>query len=161
LQRLAAAGRADDARIDLELDRDDTATGRRQAALARAAQPTADAKQAAWSAVVDDDALPNALLGATIGGFMQADQVDLLKPYVDRYFTVARTVWSDRTTETAQDILMGLFPVYVIDETTVEAADAFLADTSLPAPVRRLVSEGRDSVERALRARACDAAASR
>lgn len=161
LQRLAAAGRIQGDRIDEELTRDDTATGRRQAALARAAQPTAAAKQAAWSAVVDDDALPNALLGATIAGFMQADQVDLLKPYVDQYFTVARTVWSDRTTETAQDILMGLFPVYVIDPSTVEAAEAFLADTTLPAPVRRLVAEGRDSVERALRARACDAAASR
>jgi aminopeptidase N len=159
LQRLAAAGRADNARIEAELDRDDTATGRRQAALARAAQPTADAKQSAWAAVIDNDDLPNAMLGATIGGFMQADQVDLLRPYVDRYFTVARTVWSDRTTETAQDILMGLFPVYVIDPSTVAAADAFLADASLPAPVLRLVSEGRDSVERALRARACDAAA--
>ncbi len=44
LQRLAATGAADDGEIDAELRRDDTATGQRQAALARAARPTRSGK---------------------------------------------------------------------------------------------------------------------
>jgi aminopeptidase N len=158
LLRLAASGRASDDAVDAELSRDDTATGRRQAATVRAAMPTPEAKAAAWSAMTQDDSLPNAILGATIMGFMQPDQVELLAPYVDRYFTMAENVWAERSTETAQDLLMGLYPVYVIDEATVAAADRFLATDRL-APVRRLVGEGRDSTLRALRARTRDAVA--
>jgi aminopeptidase N len=157
LLRLAASGRASATDVDAELTRDDTATGRRHAATVRAAMPTAEAKAAAWAAMTQDDALPNAMLGATIIGFMQPDQVELLTPYVEQYFTLAQDVWEVRTTETAQDLLMGLYPVYVIDEATVAAADRFLAAGRL-APVERLVGEGRDSTLRALRARACDAA---
>ncbi len=58
LQRLVAHGRAEDDRIELELDSDDTATGRRQAALARAARPTAEAKEQAWAEVVDRRTCP-------------------------------------------------------------------------------------------------------
>lgn len=160
LQQLVASGRRGATDIDAELVLDDTATGRRQAALARAAIPTAEGKAAAWSAIVDDDSLPNAMLGATIGGFLAPDQRELLDPYVAPYFEVAATVWQTRTNETAQDILVGVFPVFSIDEATIAAADQFLAREDLVAPVRRLVSEGRDSMERAMRARACDAAAS-
>jgi aminopeptidase N len=108
--------------------------------------------------MIDDDALPNAMLGATIIGFMQPDQVDLLRPYVERYYAFAGDIWSQRTTETAQDLLMGLYPVYVIEPATVAAADDFLAGDH-PSPVSRLVGEGRDATQRALRARACDEAA--
>ena len=45
---LAAAGRAGDAEIDAELERDTTIAGKEQAAAARVAQPTAEAKAAAW-----------------------------------------------------------------------------------------------------------------
>jgi aminopeptidase N len=159
VQRLAASGRIDADAIDRELERDDTATGRRQAATARAARPTSEAKAEAWSAMVDSDTLPNAVLGATIMGFMQPDQVDLLRPYVARYFELAQSVWTDRTTETAQDLLIGLYPVYVVEPATIEAADTFLLGEHL-APVSRLVSEGRDATVRALQARACDADAS-
>jgi len=160
LQQLVAAGRRDATAIDAELTLDNTATGQRQAALARASIPTAEAKATAWSSIVDDDSLPNAILGATIGGFLDPDQRPLLDAYVDPYFEVAGTVWQMRSNETAQDILMGLFPVFSIDATTIAAADAFLQREDLVPAVRRLVSEGRDSLERAMRARACDAASS-
>ena len=71
LHQLVAAGLADDAEIERELDADDTATGRRQAAAALAARPTAAAKAEAWSSVVDGDELPNAIQTAIIGGFSQ------------------------------------------------------------------------------------------
>jgi len=66
---LVTTGVRGDAAIDAELERDSTASGQRQAAGVRAARPTAAAKEEAWSSVVDSDALPNALMTATIAGF--------------------------------------------------------------------------------------------
>ena len=159
LTHLVAAGRRDVEAIDAELTRDDTAAGRRQAANARAARPTAEAKAAAWSAVLENDELPNAMQTATIGGFQQAGQTDLLRPYVARYFDAAVEAWGARSTEMAQNIVMGLYPMLVVEPATLEASDAFLARTDLHPALRRLVAEGRDGIERALRARDCDRAA--
>jgi len=160
LHRLVAAGVADAAAIERELDRDDTATGRRHAAAARAALPTLEAKEEAWASVVERDELPNAILSSVIGGFAQADQRDLLHPFVPRYFAALEEVWATRTNETAQTIVIGLFPTLLADQATLEAADAWLAEhpDSVPA-LRRLVVEARDGVARALRAQQRDAAA--
>ena len=158
LQRLVAHGRFEDDRIQLELDSDDTATGRRQAAVARAARPTAVAKELAWAEIVDRTDLPNAIMDATIGGFVQPDQVDLLRAYRDRYFEVLPRVWAERTMEMAQSITMGLYPMLLVDDETVAATDACLAG-DLNSAARRLVGEGRDGVLRAMRARAKDATA--
>jgi aminopeptidase N len=51
------------------------------------------------------------------------------------------------------------YPALDVSRSTVDATDAFLADPRHPAPLRRLVEDGRDGVVRALAARACDAAA--
>ena len=157
LQRLVSQGEADESLIEAELSSDDTATGRRQAAVARAARPTAVAKELAWADIIDRHDLPNALMNATIGGFVQPDQVDLLRPYRTAYFEALPRVWRDRTMEMAQDITMSLYPVYLVDEETLSQTDAFLAAPDLAAPLRRLLGEGRDGVVRAMRARAKDA----
>ena len=158
LQRLVAKGRFEDDTIESELAGDDTATGRRQAAVARAARPSAVAKELAWAEVVDRTDLPNAILEATIGGFMQPDHVEELVAFRDRYFEVLPRIWSERTMEMAQGITMGLYPVFLVDEETVAATDAFLTG-DLNSAVRRLVGEGRDGILRAMRARAKDATA--
>jgi len=157
LHRLVSAGRADATDIEREVDRDDTAAGRRHAAKAMAARPTPEAKQAAWSSVLDDTELPNAIQTATIGGFAQPDQLELLRPYVERYFVGLDEVWASRTNETAQNIVIGLFPGLLAEPSTLDAADAWLAGhpDSVPA-LRRLVVEARDGVARALRAQARD-----
>ena len=157
LQRLVSQGEADESLIEAELASDDTATGRRQAAVARAARPTAVAKELAWADIIDRHDLPNALMNATIGGFVQPDQVDLLRPYRAAYFEVLPRVWRDRTMEMAQDITMSLYPAYLVDEETLSQTDAFLAAPDLASPLRRLLGEGRDGVVRAMRARAKDA----
>ena len=156
LVRLVSVGRLDETAVDAELARDDTAAGRRHAATARAARPTAEAKAAAWSAVVDSDELPNAMQTATIGGFQQAEQGDLLRPYVAPYFAAVERVWASRSTEMAQNIVIGLFPTLVVEQATVDASDAFLARPDLHPALRRLVGEGRDGLVRALRAQQRD-----
>ncbi len=158
LHTLVAAGAADDAEIDRELDRDDTATGRRHAAAARAARPSAAAKQEAWDAVMRDDELPNAVLAAVIGGFAHPDQLELIRPYVSVYFDSLTDVWSKRTNETAQNIVIGLFPMMLAEQSTVDAADGWLAaNTDAVGSLRRLVAEARDGVARAVRAQTRDA----
>jgi aminopeptidase N len=79
---------------------------------------------------------------------------------VQRYFEDVRDVWARRTSELAQTVVEGLFPRWVSTCTreTVAAADAFLADPEIPSALRRLVSEGRADVVRALRAREADQA---
>ena len=156
LKRLVATGvRGDDA-VDAELARDDTATGRRHATEARAARPTAAAKAQAWADAVERDDLPNALLSATIAGFVQPHQRDLLAPYVEPYFAAVDEVWRSRTNDTAQTIVVGLYPTLLASPDLVARTDAYLAGGSPPPALRRLVLEGRDGVLRALRAQARD-----
>ncbi|HSN06510.1 MAG TPA: aminopeptidase N [Candidatus Angelobacter sp.] len=158
LQRLLALGAADPAEIDTELAADDTATGRRQAATARAAVPTMAAKEAAFAAAVESDELPNALLVATLVGFVQADQRELHRAFLPRYFAALPEVWNTRTNETAQTIVLGLYPATLVEQSTLDLTDEFLARDDVPAGARRLVREGRDGIERSLRCQARDSA---
>ena len=158
LHQLVAAGKADDSEIDRELDRDDTATGRRQAAATLAARPRPEAKEEAWSSVMDNDDLPNSIQTAVIGGFARDGQQDLLRPFVERYFASLIDVWSARTNETAQSVVIGLFPTLLAEQSTVDVADAWLEGQRGAAPaLRRLVVEARDGVARSLHAQSFDA----
>ena len=156
LQALVAHGAAAEAEIDAELERDPTSTGLRQAERARALVPTAEAKERAWQRAVHDDELPNAVNEAIISGFSHPAQRALLAPYVERYFADVAGVWERRTSERAQPVVMGLFPAWAVDKNTVDAADAWLADAGHPPALRRLVSEGRAGIVRALAAREFD-----
>jgi aminopeptidase N len=98
---------------------------------------------------------------AVIAGFAHRTQGELVRPYMQRYFAEVRGVWERRTSELAQNVVVGLFPTWssTVERATVDAADAFLADPDVPAALRRLVGEGRADVLRALSARAADQAA--
>ncbi|WP_215455504.1 aminopeptidase N [Streptomyces sp. ATCC 21386] len=159
VQRLAAVGRYDEAEIAGEYERDRTAAGERHAATARASRPTPEAKAEAWSQVVESDKLPNAVQEAVIGGFVQTDQRDLLAPYTDKYFEVVKSIWDSRSHEIAQQIAVGLYPTVQVSADTLHKTDTWLATAEPNAALRRLVSESRSGVERALRAQAADAAA--
>ncbi|WP_045557572.1 aminopeptidase N [Streptomyces sp. FxanaA7] len=159
VQRLAAVGRYDEAEIAGEYERDRTAAGERHAATARASRPTPEAKAEAWSQVVESGKLPNALQEAVIGGFVQTDQRDLLAPYTDKYFEVVKSVWDSRSHEIAQQIAVGLYPTVQVSTDTLHKTDTWLSAAEPNAALRRLVSESRSGVERALRAQEADAAA--
>lgn len=155
LQALVSAGVKGDSDIDAELARDNTATGMRQATMARAARPTRAAKEAAWDSVFNDTDLPNTIIESTIGGFQDPDQLALMRSFVDRYFDELPAVWEKQTMEMAQVITSGMYPVFVPSTELVDMTNAFLAKQTMPTMVR-LVTEARDGVERALRAQAKD-----
>ncbi len=157
LSSLVAAGAASEDEIARELDRDSTANGERAAAVARAAIPTEAAKLAAWNSVVQSDELPNAVQESVIVGFSKVHDVELLRPFVERYFAAIERVWTTRTNEIAQQIVTGLYPTLLADESLVSASDAWLEAHPQVAPaLRRLITENRDGVARALRAQARD-----
>ncbi|HEX6500057.1 MAG TPA: aminopeptidase N [Micromonosporaceae bacterium] len=159
LQALVAGGASDEAAIEAELDRDRTAGGERQAAMARALVPTPEAKAEVWRRLTGTEPLPNWLQRAMLGGFYHPAQVELTAPYATRYFEVLDRIWATRDSEVAQEFVEAAYPAYHVTEETASASDAWLAEAGHPAPLRRLVAEGRDAVVRALRGRACDAAA--
>ncbi|MBN1170760.1 MAG: aminopeptidase N [Micromonosporaceae bacterium] len=158
LQALVAGGIADAGAIESELEQDRTASGERQAAMARALIPTAAAKAATWQRLVSDDHLPNWLQRAMLQGFQHSAQVGLTAPYAGEYFTVVDGVWARRDSEQAQDFIQLAYPAYQVSQETVALTDAWLADSDHAPALRRLVIEGKDGVVRALRARAKDAA---
>ncbi|MDQ1692112.1 MAG: aminopeptidase [Pseudonocardiales bacterium] len=163
VQSLVARGMLGNEAIEAEGERDRTSAGIRAAATARALIPTPEAKAAAWHAAFYDDNLSNAVMRATVIGFSHPLQGHLLVDYPAKYFAGAAEVWHRRSSEMAQDVIVGLFPSWstAITAETVRLADEFLADPSHPAPLRRLVSEGRADVVRALKAREADSAAGR
>ncbi|MFJ8647200.1 aminopeptidase N [Streptomyces sp. NPDC093546] len=157
---LAAHGRADESVINAELARDDTASGKRHQVRCLAARPSQAVKAQAWAQVVESDALSNALVEATIAGFVQPSQRALIAPYAPQYFDAIERVWRERSIQIGMDVVRGLFPSLQDDPSTLEATDAWLASHEEAAPaLRRLVLEARDDLARALRAQECDAAA--
>ncbi|MEV7775869.1 aminopeptidase N [Kitasatospora sp. NPDC086791] len=156
---LAAAGQASDEELAAELAADNTAGGKRQYTQCLAARPTPEAKAAAWSAVVDSDELPNALVEANIAGFAIPSHRDLTALYAAPYFKLLEKIWAERTIEIAIRFVGGFFPSAQTDEPTLAEADAWLDGHPKAAPaLRRLVLERRDDLARALRAQACDRA---
>jgi aminopeptidase N len=104
---------------------------------------------------VHDDELPNAIHESIITGFSHPSQKALLASYAARYFEDVAGVWARRSSERAQPVVLGLFPHWAVAAETVRAADAWLAEDRPPA-LRRLVSEGRAGIIRALAAREFD-----
>jgi aminopeptidase N len=110
---------------------------------------------------MDSDKLSNHLASATMAGFWIASQRELTRPYVDRYFAEIAGIWTSRTFDTAATITQMLFPDGIIEQSTLDKVDAYLAGGNPTPPLRRALAEGRDGLVRALAARAKDAEAAR
>jgi len=159
LESLAAMGAATDEEIGAELDADRTASGEREAALARALLPTAENKARVWAELTGDTELPNWLLRSLLQGLHHPAQVELTAPYAAKFFAAVDGVWARSDSEPAQEFVMLAYPAYQVTEETVRLTDEWLARDGHPASLRRLVAEGRDGVLRALTARATDISA--
>jgi aminopeptidase N len=158
IQALSAGGRLGEAEIQAELDRDRTASGERQSAIATALIATPEAKEEAWRRLTGPQALPNTLQRALLLGFYHPSQLTLTEPFIPRYFEAVDQIWATRDSEPAQEFVEAGYPSMHVSEATIEATEAWLADPGKPAPLRRLIAEGRDGIARALKARARDAA---
>jgi aminopeptidase N len=158
LGRLVARGVAGRAAIEAEHEADRTDKGDRHAAACMAAIPEPQAKEEAWQRLTSGE-LPNATFRAVLSGFATGDADELIAPFAPRFFEVVADAWRDWSLDMAQFFAEYAYPATVITPEAIAAADDYLARTTLPAPLRRLLSEGRDDVARALRCRDRDAQA--
>jgi aminopeptidase N len=156
LHGLARRGRADDDAVEDELDRDPTISGQESAAAARAAMPTAEAKASAWELAVVSDDVPNETMRSIAIAFAQPEQDDVLRPYVQKYLDTADAIWEKRGVHRASTVLTYMFPTVLATQETLDLTDAWLSRSEANPAARRLVSEGRDDLARALAAQARD-----
>ena len=155
---IARAG-ADDAvqLIDAEKARDATDIGARRALAARAARPSAEAKEEAWNLAVENTEAPVITVRAVLGGGLhQFGQEDVLIPFVERYPEAFDKVWANRDHDVATGLTSMLFPATVIDDLTVDMADKLLGRSDIDPSARRVLVESKDRLQRALRARKAD-----
>ena len=103
--------------------------------------------------------LPNATFRATLSGFADPDQRDLTERFRDSYFAVLADIWREWSSDMAQRFVAIGYTICPISAETIGLTDEYIAQTQPPAPLRRLLVEGRDDVARALRCRARDALA--
>jgi len=153
LARLVAMGRAGQAQVEAELERDNTNTGRKHAAACRAAIPDAAHKAEAWRLLT----APNELgIEETVEvgmAFNQVEHAALLAPYTEAFFGQFPAVWAARDGLVRVVFGMVLFPFSAASPALLERADAFLAEHGEDPALCRAVVEGRDVAAKALRAR--------
>ncbi|WP_406046923.1 aminopeptidase N [Kribbella sp. NBC_00889] len=156
---LARLGRIDAAEIDDELTRDTTITGGERAAQARAARPTAEAKEEAWRIAVESGDTPNETQFRTILGFQQPGQEDLLRPYVEKYLSAAKDVYTRLGSSMGENVLVYLSPRHLPEQSTLDALTGWLSveSTSVDAPTLRYVTEAQADLTRAIAAQERDA----
>jgi aminopeptidase N len=157
---LARLGRIDADRIDEELTHDTTITGQERAAQARAARPTPEAKAEAWRIAVESEDTPNETQFRTIIGFQQPGQEDLLRPYVAKYLSAAKDVYTRLGSSMGENVLVYLSPRGLPEQSTLDALSGWLETEaeSVDAPTLRYVGEARADLTRALEAQKRDAA---
>ena len=153
LLRLVSTGRAGDAEIDAELDRDATDAGRRHAAACRAAVPDAAHKAAAWTLLAKSDDLGIETLREVSEAFLLAEHAHLLSSYADKYFEAMPEIWSSREEGFRRLLGQMLFPFPVASPELLTKIDAFGATAPDDCALRRVMIENRDIVERALLSR--------
>ena len=154
LSRLAATGRAGDAEIGAELERDNTDVGRRHALACRAAVPDADHKAEAWHQLADSANLSFETAVEVGLSFRQPEHANLLAPYAERYFAQLPEIWAAHS-ELVRMLFGGvLFPYYAASPQLLARVDEFLAEPGRDPAISRVVIEGRDVVVKALRSRA-------
>ena len=156
---LVAGGKAGAGEIQATLAGDNTASGAQSAAHATAAIPTAAAKNAAWSSLVDSDTASNTIVRATALGFQRVDDLDLLSPFVPRYFDALQGLWTSRSYQISSTLIVGLYPSGMASAELRDATLAWLTANVEPPALRRLVIENLAGVERSLAAQERDALA--
>ncbi|WP_203814290.1 aminopeptidase N [Paractinoplanes tereljensis] len=153
LYRLVVLDAAGLAEIDEEFARDRSATGAQWAARCRAAVPTAEAKAAAWQAIVSDVSLSNRLVEMTASGFWHPEQLGLLASYVPRYFAEMPAMMRVRGGMSAERTAGYAYPELAVDAETRRLAAELLAREDLDPILRRVVQDADDDMRRAVDAR--------
>jgi aminopeptidase N len=150
---LAQRGLWDDAAIERALARDQTIQGRLNALQARASRPDADAKAWAWQELTAADERSNHEMNALALGFWRARELDVVRPYVLRYFTdvpaLGRRVGEDALARVASLS----YPHSLVEQSVTTATTAALGRDDLSGAVRRAMVDQQALLLEAVRSR--------
>ena len=153
VHRLVATGRAAPELIDEEFERDRTASGERQAAAARAAVPDGGGER---QCVAGSRRLRRITerLARCDGRWPEhcLTTPSSTDASIDRYFAMLDEIWRTRTNDTAQSLVVGLYPGFLVEQAIIDRTDEYLATHDAPPALRRLLLEGADGVRRSLKA---------
>jgi aminopeptidase N len=154
---LAERGLMDKEELSAQLLKDNTLNGQLSFASALAARPTAEAKAETWKSITTED-ISTSQREAKLAGFMRALHRPLLAAYVDPYFDLLLSIWGKKSYEVASSFVSGMYPIYLTNQSTLDKTINWLDTTGKDgqAGLRRLVSESRDSLSRALKVQELD-----
>ena len=154
---LAERGLMDKDELAFQLQKDNTLNGQLSYASALAARPTPQAKEETWISITTED-ISTSLREAKLAGFMRALHRPLLAAYVDPYFDLLLQFWGKKSYEVASSFVSGMYPIYLTNQVTLDKTVNWLNTTGKDgqAGLRRLVSENRDSLSRALKVQELD-----
>lgn len=155
---LAVGGRSSKQQLDDELAKDNTSNGQRAHAGALAALPSVEAKASAWHQLTETKELSNVLVNAASLGFVRTQNLELLTPYVDKYFENAVRIWTSNTFKIAEYLMENLYPAVLANQALADKTRAWIDRPEIQEipPLRRILVEGLANVERALKAQSKD-----
>ncbi len=154
VRNLAARGLVDRGFVEARRADDNTLQGRLSSLLAAAAMPWADAKEWAWTELTTNRARSNYELNALAQGFWLGEDLDVVRPYAQRYFTDV-PVMSDWVGEDAIARLATFaYPSRIVEDEVADLSASTVASGSLSVAVRRSVVDAESELREALRSRA-------
>ncbi|MEY4993267.1 MAG: hypothetical protein RIS82_389 [Actinomycetota bacterium] len=155
---LAVGGRSSKQQLDDELAKDNTSNGQRAHAGALAALPSVEAKASAWHQLTETKELSNVLVNAASLGFVRTQNLELLTPYVDKYFENAVRIWTSNTFKIAEYLMENLYPAVLANQALANKTREWIDRPEIQEipPLRRILVEGLANVERALKAQSKD-----
>ncbi|GAA1258007.1 aminopeptidase N [Oryzihumus leptocrescens] len=154
LRNLAGRGAVGEAEIDAALERDNTMQGGLQALYAKAARPTAEAKAWAWEQITGDHDRSNYEMVWLAQGFWQAGQLDLVRPYAERYFTDVPAMAGRVGEDALNNVAKPAFPSVVVEPATLELLEQALAGGTLTPAVHRAMVDTGSQLREAVTSRA-------
>ena len=154
LTSLSVGGKATKARIDVELEADNTANGQKAHAAAIAGLPDLKAKQEMFSKLVDTDQMSNALVHSASLAFGRVLETALLEPFVEQYFAKVLSIWEHKSYHMAEYLLVNLYPLSLANHALVQQTEKFLENPELSSKpaLKRIIIENLAGVVRAIKA---------
>ena len=139
-------------------EQDATANGHLARVEALAARPSAQVKEEVWEAAVVGLTYSNSEQRRAVSGFKRVRDKELLAQYAPAFFEQVPTVWAEASKELAMTVVTALFPTWAASEETLKLAETTIHEVQEEHPsLARMLGEGRDELQRALRAQQRDA----
>jgi len=152
LASLSTLGQIGLAELEQELKNDNTANGQKAFAMAKAALPGADNKQASWEELVESDTLSNAMVENGSRGFTRVSDSKELLPFVDKYLDEVEHIWESKTFSIAESLLLNLYPIEIASQDLRNKTAEVIKKGSIQSKpaLRRILIEHLANLDRAL-----------